>query len=825
MISADNTYSDFSKYLAEELTLNEQTLPIVGQIADHLPGGFFIYKAYGDEEMLYINRYMLNICGCKTEKQFEEMTGGTFRGFVYPEDYEKSELAIRKCIENSENNLDYVEYRIKRYDGSIRWIMDYGRLAHTEKYGNVFCVFVDDSTDKNLRAEEDRRAAQVIRGLGKDYNSIYLIDFELRKMLPYSLNNQVSKSMQYAFEASLDYASTIQEFADKYVIPEDYDMYLRECGEDRIRERIEAEGNYSVTFRRYDENHVLEYVQMTISAVDDTEHNNRIVMGYKDVTEQVRKAREELQIKHTGSILRAVTEDYVCLIDVNLDTEKEIQYFLNNREGTSLPRWSEADDYSSCILAYANRIVAPKDRKRFILETQLPKLRKTLAAKREFTIEYDAVPDDSVRKFQGRFTLHQEENSTWHMFVGIRDITEAEQLRFEEQQHLKEAVERADAASLAKTTFLFNMSHDIRTPMNAILGFSDLALKHIDERDRLEEYLRNISVSGEHLLKLINNVLEMARIESGRLELEEAADDMLIAARGWSVIFEEEARKKDLQLNMTSDIQHTQVIWDGTKVEEIFLNVIGNAIKYTPAGGKVSVDIVETPCEKEGYARYEAVVEDTGVGISEEFIPHIFESFSRERNSTQSRVMGTGLGMGIVKRLLDMMEGKISIDSKPGEGTRVTIDLEFKLAGSRDLTPAEPENQPAAADDFKGMRILLAEDNDLNREIAEEVLTDAGMLVESGADGAECVDMLSQAGSDYYDLILMDVQMPNMDGFAATKIIRDMADKKKAGIPIIAMTANAFEEDKRRAAEAGMDGFIAKPVNIDQLMAEIARVR
>ena len=219
--SVERTYADFSGYSADELTLNEQTLPVIMQVADHLPGGFFIYRAYGDEEILYVNRYMLRICGCQSREQFDEMTGGTFRGFVYPEDYQQSEMSIRNCIDHSDSNLDYVEYRIRRYDGSIRWIMDYGHLAHTEHYGNVFCVFVDDSTDKNLRAEQDRRAAQVIRGLSGEYNSIYLIDFELKRMLPYSLNNDVSRSMQYAFSEKLDYETTIREFADKYVIPED----------------------------------------------------------------------------------------------------------------------------------------------------------------------------------------------------------------------------------------------------------------------------------------------------------------------------------------------------------------------------------------------------------------------------------------------------------------------------------------------------------------------------------------------------------------------------------------------------------------------------
>ena len=824
MSSTYADYADFSAYLADELTLSDQTLPIISQIADHLPGGFFIYKAYGDEEMIYLNKHMLRICGCEDMAQFREMTGGSFRGFVYPADYEKSERAIRDCIDSSDSNLDYVEYRIKRYDGSIRWIMDYGRLAHTERYGNVFCVFVDDSTEKNLRAEMDRRAAQVIRGLSGEFNAIYLIDFELKRMLPYSLNNEVSKSMQYAFSSDLDYDTTICEFADRYVLPADYAMYLRECGEARIRQRVAAEKTYSVTFRRYNEAHTLEYVQMTISGVDDDGLSGRVVMGYKDVTERVKTAQEELRQKSTAAILRAVAEDYVCLIDVNLQTEKEIQYFLGEGPEEPLPRWSEADDYSSCILAYAQRIVAEKDRKRFILATGLPELRRVLAGQREFIIEYDAVPEGGVRKFQGRFTIHREESGEQHMFIGIRDITQAEQLRFEEEQRLREAVERADAASLAKSTFLFNMSHDIRTPMNAIIGFSELALKHMDDRARLEDYLHNIGVSGNHLLSLINNVLEMSRIESGRLELDEQPDDMARAMKEWYAIYADETEKKHQTLTFDSDIQHTQILWDSSRIEEVFLNIFSNAVKYTPEGGRIRIAVKELPCEKAGYTRYETLVEDTGIGISEAFLPHIFESFSRERNSTESRVMGTGLGMGIVKRLLDMMGGDIRIESQPGKGTRVTVTLTHRLAGDSPLPEAEPAVAPAAAGSLEGRRILLAEDNALNREIAQELLTDAGIFAETAEDGAVCLEMVTRAPAGYYDAVLMDIQMPGMDGLAATKGIRALDDPAKAQIPIIAMTANAFEEDRQKAADAGMDGFAAKPVREDQLLAELARL-
>ena len=812
--SANNACADFSGYLADELTLNEQTLPVIMQVADQLPGGFFIYRAYGEEEIIYLNRHMLRICGCADRAQFDEMTGGTFRGFVYPEDYEQSERSIRNCIDHSESKLDYVEYRIKRYDGSIRWIMDYGHLAHTERYGNVFCVFVDDSTDKNLRAEQDRRAAQVIRGLSEEYNSIYLIDFELKRMLPYSLNDAVAQSMQYAFSGNLDYDTTVREYADKYVIPADHAMYLRECEEQTIRRRLAKERTYSVTFRRYNEEHIMEYVQMTVSRVED-ESFNRVVMGYKDVTDRVKTAQAELQLKHTSSILRTVAEDYVCLIDVDLQTEKEIQFFLNDGPEVSIPKWSEAEDYDSCIHAFAERIVAEKDRERFLHATELPRLREVLSKQKDFTIEYDAVPDGHARKYQGRFTLHEEASGEKHMFIGIRDITEAEQLRFAEEQRLREAISQADAANRAKTAFLFNMSHDIRTPMNAIIGYTTLMEKHAGEQDKIADYMKKIKSSGEFLLDLINNVLEMARIENGAMALDETACDAYTMNDSIFMAFDAQMAAKGLRFTRSIDIRSRYVFCDTLKLEEIFLNLLSNAYKYTPAGGTVNMSLKELPSDKPGYALYQTTVTDTGIGMSEEYLPHIFEEFSRETTVTENKVQGTGLGMPIVKKLIELMGGTIGVTSKLGGGTTFVVRLYHRITTESALRKTETLTDIAL--DLSGYRILLAEDNDLNAEIATEILEETGVKVERAEDGILCVDMLARAADNYYDLILMDVQMPNLDGYGATRRIRSLDDPFKAGIPIVAMTANAFEEDKKNALAAGMNDHIAKPIDLSEL--------
>ena len=632
--------------------------------------------------------------------------------------------------------------------------------------------------------------------------------------IAYSLNNEVSRSMRYAFDGDLDYAATIRAFADRYVVPADHAMYLSECDEQRIRQRVADEKTYSVTFRRRNERGVVEYVQMTISRVDD-QATDRIVMGYKDVTAQMQKAREELRQKQTGAILRAVTEDYICLIDVNAETDREILYFLNDSPEASTPGLSGAIDYSDGIRAYAEQVVAEKDRERFLRTVALPNMLEILSKQRDFTFEYDAMVNGQLRKCQDRLTMHVDDSGERHVFIGIRDITEAERLRFEEEQRLREAIARADAASRAKTTFLFNMSHDIRTPMNAIIGYTTLMEKHVGEPDKLVDYMKKVRSSGEFLLQLINNVLEMARIENGAMALDETTWDAYTMNDSLFAAFDAQMTAKGLRFTRSIDIQSRYVFCDGLKLQEIFLNLLSNAYKYTPAGGSVDMALKELPTDRPGYALYQTTVSDTGIGMSEDYLPHLFEEFSRETTVTENRIQGTGLGMPIVKKLVELIGGSITVTSKPGRGTTFVVRLYHRLSSESALRKTEAITEIAL--DLTGSRLLLAEDNDLNAEIATEILEETGAKVERAADGVICVDMLARAAAGYYDLILMDVQMPNLDGYGATRRIRSLDDPYKAGIPIVAMTANAFEEDRRNALAAGMNDHIAKPIKLDEL--------
>ena len=447
---------------------------------------------------------------------------------------------------------------------------------------------------------------------------------------------------------------------------------------------------------------------------------------------------------------------------------------------------------------------------------------------------YRGQKDKSGHLGTEEFPMYYSEKLEWHeinVFAGYdengetiinilgRDVTEAH-----EKADTKAQLEIANASSAAKSAFLFNMSHDIRTPMNAIIGFTDLLEKHLDNKELAQSYIKKIQTSNDFLLSLINNVLEMARIESGKTTLDESYWDVYEFSDTLFSLFDSQMKKKGIEFTRTNKVEHQDVICDETKLREIFLNILSNALKYTPSGGKVSMDLTEIPSDRPGYAIYQTVIEDTGIGMSEEFLPHLFEEFTRERSSTESKLNGTGLGMPIVKKLVALMQGTIEVESKVGKGTKITVTLPHRIAQDEDSQKIIEKVEGYDVNQFKGKRILLAEDNELNAEIAITILEEAGFMVEHAEDGIICVDMMEKAEAGYYDLILMDIQMPNMDGYKATKTIRKLSDEKKAGITIVAMTANAFDEDKRNAYEAGMNWHISKPIKIDELMSALTEI-
>lgn len=390
-------------------------------------------------------------------------------------------------------------------------------------------------------------------------------------------------------------------------------------------------------------------------------------------------------------------------------------------------------------------------------------------------------------------------------------------------EEIRKSAEKARKANEAKTRFLFNMSHDIRTPMNAIVGFSGLLEKSLHDEKKSLGYIKKIRVSSDILLTIINQVLEMARIESGKITLNPESVNIREMVEAMNTVFESSLTKKSLEYQCSLNVVHDQILCDKTKMEEIILNVVSNSIKYTNPHGKITVSIDELDSEDEKNANYKVVVEDNGIGMSQDYLPHIFEEFSREHTSTETRVAGTGFGLPIVKSLVDRMGGTIEVESEEGKGTRFIMKFSFPVSLENQVREKEKQNIPDITEKLEGKRILLAEDNELNAEIAETVLEETGIKVKHVEDGIQCIEELKKMPEKYYDVILMDVQMPNMDGYTATQRIRDL-DDSRAEIPIIAMTANAYDEDRRKAQEAGMDGFLAKPLDVDEMMRLLAQI-
>ena len=412
---------------------------------------------------------------------------------------------------------------------------------------------------------------------------------------------------------------------------------------------------------------------------------------------------------------------------------------------------------------------------------------------------------------------YDEDGNVTSVLIANRDVTEEKLRELKQEEELQEAKAKAENASEAKSSFLFNMSHDIRTPMNAIIGYAELASRHLNDAEKLNRYLETIQVCGKQLLSLLGNVLNLARIENNKVEMEYTVSNVHENIGNCVAMFQQQTENKNQTLSLEEHIIYPYVYMDAPHVSEICLNILSNAVKYTNAGGMISCNVTQTSCEKEGWCNMVITISDNGIGMSEEFQKHIFENFERERNTTACRIDGNGIGMGITKKLVDLMHGTIEVKSKQGEGSIFIVTIPCrKASGENALVKKDTHLQNHGC--LKGSRILLAEDNEINAEVATELLKEEGCIVEVANDGVACIDMIEKANAGYYKMILMDIQMPVMNGYDATIAIRNLNDPKKARIPIIAMTANAFAEDAKKALSAGMNDHVAKPIDMNILV-------
>lgn len=517
---------------------------------------------------------------------------------------------------------------------------------------------------------------------------------------------------------------------------------------------------------------------------------------------QVQQARHEVEALSAGY-------SYICLI--NLETGDVELIKGNNIPGLN-GRYTQIDH--NILLEQVNRLITEPFRQSSVEFYDSTTIAKRLEGKNSLF--------HTCERIDGNWILsmivpqkYDENGRVVSVLLANRDFTEEKKRELEQEEALRQEKIKAEKANEAKSIFLFNMSHDIRTPMNAIVGYSQLMKKELTN-PKLIHYQEMIEQSSKLLLSIINNVLDMARVESGKMELDENYEVIGNISQLVCSAFAAEASRKNIELNIIVNVEHKHIIVDSTKMQEILSNLISNAIKYTSAGGKVTIDTKELPYDKEGYVLIQTKVSDTGIGMSEEFLPSLFELFTRERNTTLSKIPGTGLGMAIVKNFVDLMNGSIEVESELGKGSTFTITIPHKIA-NKDYTNRNIKDSNECDIDFMGKRILLAEDNELNAEITTTILSEMGFEVKVVEDGIFCVNEIQHQPANTYDLILMDIQMPNMDGYKATHCIRRLSQPEKANIPIIAMSANAFEEDKKKAFDVKMNDYITKPIDFQKM--------
>lgn len=554
---------------------------------------------------------------------------------------------------------------------------------------------------------------------------------------------------------------------------------------------------------------------LIISLYLRTRWNNKIL----HTIEQSNKNLEE-QL----AIVDALSRDYLNVYAVNIEKGTARIVKMEGYQTSVLKKENKEFPYTPVMLQYIKERVYTEDQPYLTEALSLDKLIENLSSRTEYTGSYRVLIGEKIHNFQFTYVKIQENSGHkgHYVLAGFRNIDDLIRKEQEQKAILEEALAQAQYANTAKTTFLNNMSHDIRTPMNAIIGFSSLAITHIDNKGQVEDYLQKILTSSKHLLNLINDVLDMSRIESGKVKIEEHEASLPAVIQDLKTIVQTDIKAKQLTFHVeTSNVVNEWIVCDRLRLDQVLLNILSNAVKYTNPGGSVSLHIIQTDDAPKGWASYQFKIKDTGIGMSRQFLERLFEPFEREQTSTISQIQGTGLGLSITKNIVDMMGGTIAVESEEGKGSEFTVSFRFRIAEQPDKAEhlqSPPKKSDIPTTSFIGKKILLVEDNELNREIAKTILEESGFIIDTAEDGTEAVEIMKKAAADDYDLILMDIQMPVMDGYEASRMIRAIDDPVISSIPIVAMTANAFEEDRQKAIDAGMDGHTAKPIDVSKLI-------
>ena len=768
------------KIIDNDLTIQE----VCGRI-----GGYHRCSLEDGYPFLYVSLKFQEIFGWSKE-EIETRFDNKLMNMVHPED----------------RNLDLFHsvFRLLGKDG-------YHYVSESvEKEGNsILHGHISDMTEFIREKEQNN----ILSALTMDYTSLVLCDLKQDTV-------EVIKQDASCAEMNWDsYSESLNYFYDNILMKDSCPNYMDILSNGSLMRTLKEQGSLEWHFQIVpDENGISNLGARAVFLYEDLNHF-KIIMGFRPIDEIVKREKVlELQ----REIIEGLGKEYFSVLLLELDSGQIFSYREVGENGKRIADFCRKYGNQWCALlpAYANEIVTDESRENFLDQLSLDALRSN---QDDFSMTYEFKTGDRIIYHQTRIAYVYKKDRSRVAVIGTRNIDDLIKKERMQEAKLKEAYIVAEEANKAKTDFLNNMSHDIRTPMNVILGYNELMKQYLTD-PILVDYQNKIEQSGKLLLSIINNVLDMARIESGKMVVEERAEQIGLVVEEIENVFESSAQEKNIVFTTSVDVDHTHVLWDGFKVREILMNLVGNAFKYTPDGGHIAIDVKELDCARSGYVRIQTQIKDTGIGMSEDYLPTLFDSFSREYNTTIGKVSGTGLGMAIVKNLVDMMDGDICVKSKIGEGTCFTLTFEHKIADADSIEWNQELDVLDEKSILEGKRVLLVEDNELNAEIAMAILEQSGLVLDRVEDGLACVNRLSEVDADLYDLILMDIQMPNMNGYEATRRIRQFENEKKASIPILAMTANAFEEDKKMAMEAGMNGHISKPIDVNVLEKQIINI-
>ena len=905
--------------------------------------------------IISINQAALSILGYESQEEMMIDGFNLIADSVLDEDKPKLKACIQRLKEAGDS--DNIDYRVLHKDGKIVNVI--GRIKLVEENGLLFYqrFLFDYTSQKEQEKEEKVRQFQMIDALSVDFNSVFLADLDTDSAVSVRTSEGILENEAFGFNPTFSFSESAERYIDKLVFKADRPMMKKALSRSWIFKEMSEKKAFYVNYRRQKDNDT-EYYQVKIVRSGSWKDSHRIVLGFRSVDSDIRHEQAQKKLmEESYEIISGLSSDYNFIALINTETGKLSVHKVGSNSTEAIIALSLNEYYYDAISAYT-RYVHEEDKKMWVTCTRLDYILNQLKDKTIYNVNIRNNASEKTDYIQFSFTKVSGENQKFQLVLAKRVITETVKKEIEQRRIVEDALAQAERANAAKSTFLSNMSHDIRTPMNAIIGFTSLASKHIDQKDRVREYLAKIMSSGNHLLSLINDILDMSRIESGKIYLEEKPCSLPEILRELKNILQADMSAKQLAfcIDVVAVIDEN-IFCDRLRLNQVFLYLLGNAVKFTGAGGTITMQLVEKPGRTPGYADYEFYVRDTGIGMSHAFLEHIFEPFERERTSTISGIQGTGLGMAITKKIVDMMNGTIEVESRQGEGTMFKVCLSFRLqsvsntpqviAGlencrclvadddfntcdsvtamlqqlglrpewtmsgkeavlrsrqalewgdmygiymldwqmpdmngveaarrirrevgedahiiilsAYDWSDIEQEAKEAGVTAFLSkpvfiselrscllnlvspeqtghgdlgeackkhynQRILLVEDNELNREIAMELLSEAGFEIETAENGKIAVEMVEQSAAGYYRLILMDVQMPVMNGYEAAVAIRNMKDHNASSIPILAMTANAFEEDKQMALKCGMNGHIAKPINVEKLLETVGAV-